>query len=67
MTLLAAFQALLARYSGQDDIVIGADGATSVVARSAGLVSPQRVLWGFAIRGYLSVDVTLPVIALMMG
>ena len=35
------------------DFVIGADGATSTVARSAGLVDPARVLWGFAVRGYL--------------
>ncbi len=45
------------------DAVIGADGATSITARSAGLVDPARVLWGFAIRGYLPADVALPVIA----
>ena len=46
------------------DFVIGADGATSATAASAGLVDPARVLWGFALRGYLSTDVALPVIAL---
>jgi geranylgeranyl reductase family protein len=46
------------------DFVIGADGATSTVARAAGLVDPKRVLWGFAIRGYLRAEVALPVIAL---
>ena len=35
------------------DFVIGADGATSTMARTAGLVDPARVLWGFAVRGYL--------------
>ena len=44
------------------DFVIGADGATSTVARSAGLVDPQRVLWGFAIRIYLPDVVELPAI-----
>jgi geranylgeranyl reductase family protein len=46
------------------DVVIGADGANSTTARTAGLVDPQRVLWGFAVRGYVPADVTLPVIAL---
>jgi menaquinone-9 beta-reductase len=46
------------------DFVIGADGATSTTARSAGLVDPARVLWGFAVRGYLPADVAMPVIAL---
>jgi geranylgeranyl reductase family protein len=46
------------------DFVIGADGATSVVAHSTGLVDTTRVLWGFAVRAYLPVEVTLPLIAL---
>lgn len=46
------------------DFVIGADGATSTTAATAGLVDPARVLWGFALRGYLAIDVALPVIAL---
>ena len=44
--------------------VIGADGATSTTARTAGLVDRGRVLWGFAVRGYVPVEVSLPVIAL---
>ena len=35
------------------DFVIGADGATSHVAQTAGLVEDARVLWGFALRCYL--------------
>jgi len=50
--------------SMKGDFVIGADGATSVTARTAGLVDGSRVLWGFAVRGYIDADVTLPVIAL---
>jgi len=46
------------------DFVIGADGATSHVARSAGLVEDARVLWGFAVRCYLDQPVDLPVITL---
>jgi menaquinone-9 beta-reductase len=46
------------------DFVIGADGATSTTARTAGLVDPARVLWGFAVRGYIEADVTTPLIAL---
>jgi geranylgeranyl reductase family protein len=46
------------------DFVIGADGATSHVARSAGLVESARVLWGFAVRCYLDQRVTLPAITL---
>jgi menaquinone-9 beta-reductase len=41
------------------DFVIGADGATSGVATAAGLVDPRRVLWGFAVRGYLAQPVEL--------
>ncbi len=46
------------------DLIIGADGATSTTARTAGLVDRQRVLWGFAVRGYVPAEVALPVIAL---
>jgi menaquinone-9 beta-reductase len=46
------------------DLIIGADGATSTTARTAGLVDQQRVLWGFAVRGYVPAEVPLPVIAL---
>jgi geranylgeranyl reductase family protein len=46
------------------DFVIGADGATSHVAQSAGLVESSRVLWGFAVRCYLDQRVDLPAITL---
>ncbi len=46
------------------DFVIGADGATSHVARVAGLVEDARVLWGFAVRCYLDQRVELPAITL---
>ena len=46
------------------DFVIGADGATSTTARTAGLIDASKVLWGFAIRGYLPAEVPVPVIAL---
>jgi geranylgeranyl reductase family protein len=45
------------------DVVIGADGATSQVARAAELVDPQRVLWGFALRAYTRQRVDAPHIA----
>jgi flavin-dependent dehydrogenase len=44
------------------DFVIGADGATSHVARTIGLVDERKVLWGFAIRTYLPISVDLPAI-----
>ena len=44
------------------DFVIGADGATSLVARSAGLTDERRILWGFAVRTYMSCRVDLPCI-----
>jgi geranylgeranyl reductase family protein len=46
------------------EVVIGADGATSHVAGSAGLVDPGRVLWGFAVRTYLDDPVETPQIIL---
>jgi geranylgeranyl reductase family protein len=45
-------------------VVIGADGATSTVARAAGLVDAGAVLWGFAIRAYTRGDPERPVICL---
>jgi len=39
------------------DVVVGADGANSAVARSLGLVDGQRVLQGFALRRYLKASV----------
>jgi len=44
------------------DFVIGADGATSQVARSTGLTDEERILWGFAVRTYMSCRVDLPAI-----
>jgi geranylgeranyl reductase family protein len=44
--------------------LIGADGATSAVAASVGLVRPGEVRLGFAVRTYLPVSVELPVIVL---
>jgi menaquinone-9 beta-reductase len=46
------------------DFVFGADGATSHVAASAGLVDPNLVLWGFAVRTYVPHVVDLPAIVL---
>ena len=46
------------------DFVIGADGATSEVAAAAGLVDPNLVLWGFAVRAYFPQVVDLPAIVL---
>lgn len=42
------------------DVVIGADGALTRVGAAAGLVDDRRVLWGFAVRGYLPAEVALP-------
>jgi len=44
--------------------VIGADGATSRIAESFGLIDRQKVQWGFAVRTYLEVEVALPTIVL---
>jgi geranylgeranyl reductase family protein len=44
------------------DFVVGADGATSRVAGSAGLVDTSRVIWGFAVRTYLPHGVDHPAI-----
>jgi flavin-dependent dehydrogenase len=46
----------------QADFVIGADGAMSHVAAAAGLVEPNRVLWGFAVRTYVPQALDVPVI-----
>lgn len=43
--------------------IIGADGANSAIASSAGMIDPNRVLWGFAVRAYVEASVELPVIA----
>jgi geranylgeranyl reductase family protein len=44
------------------DFVIGADGATSHVARSTGLTDERRILWGFAVRTYMASHVDIPAI-----
>src|SRR5665647_3064870 len=44
--------------------LIGADGATSAVAGSVGMVRADRVRWGFAVRTYIDAEVELPVIVL---
>lgn len=47
------------------DLIIGADGALSPVARLTGLLRPERALWGFAIRAYLPAQVPLPLLVLL--
>jgi geranylgeranyl reductase family protein len=44
--------------------VIGADGALSRVAGAAGLLRPERALWGFALRGYVAQEADAPYILL---
>ena len=44
------------------DFLIGADGATSRVAADAGMVDAKRVLWGFALRTYVTEVVDVPAI-----
>jgi len=46
------------------DVVVGADGATSRVAEVAGLVDPDRLLWGFAVRSYIDRQLEVPHILL---
>jgi menaquinone-9 beta-reductase len=41
-------------------VIVGADGATSRVADVAGLVEPDRVLWGFAVRTYVDEPIEVP-------
>jgi geranylgeranyl reductase family protein len=40
------------------DVVVGADGAMSSIARCAGLTDPSAALWGFAMRAYVPADVS---------
>ena len=47
------------------DVVIGADGALSPLARLAGMLDPGTALWGFAIRAYLPAEVPLPLLVLL--
>ena len=54
MTLLAAFQMLLSRYSGQDDIVVGTPIANRTHAETEGLIG--FFVNTLALRGDLSGD-----------
>ena len=44
------------------DVIVGADGSLSPVARLAGLLNPGGALWGFAVRAYVPGDVPLPLL-----
>ncbi len=61
-TVLALLTSDGQRLSG--DVIIGADGALSPVARLAGLLRPDRALWGFAVRAYVPAEVPLPLLVL---
>ena len=47
------------------DVIIGADGALSPVARLAGMLDAGAALWGFAIRAYVPAEVPLPLLVLL--
>jgi geranylgeranyl reductase family protein len=47
------------------DVIIGADGALSPVARLAGMLDPEAALWGFAVRAYVPGEVPLPLLVLL--
>jgi flavin-dependent dehydrogenase len=47
------------------DIIIGADGALSPVARLAGMLDSTTALWGFAVRAYVPGEVPLPLLVLL--
>jgi len=47
------------------DVIIGADGALSPVARLAGMLDPAAALWGFAVRAYVPGEVPLPLLVLL--
>jgi geranylgeranyl reductase family protein len=47
------------------DVVIGADGALSPVARLTGMLDSGSALWGFAIRAYVPAEVPLPLLVLL--
>ena len=46
------------------DSLIGADGATSIVARDLSLIDESKSLWGFAVRSYIQSQVDIPIISL---
>lgn len=47
------------------DVIIGADGALSPVARLTGMLDEDAALWGFAIRAYVPAEVPLPLLVLL--
>ena len=47
------------------DVIIGADGALSTVARLTGMLDPAAALWGFAVRAYVPGEVPLPLLVLL--
>jgi len=47
------------------EVIIGADGALSPVARLAGMLDPEAALWGFAVRAYVPGEVPLPLLVLL--
>jgi geranylgeranyl reductase family protein len=47
------------------DVIIGADGALSPVARLAGMLAEGSALWGFAVRAYVPGEVPLPLLVLL--
>ena len=62
----APVRAVLARRARlAGDVIIGADGALSPVARLAGMLDPDSALWGFAVRAYVPGEVPLPLLVLL--
>jgi menaquinone-9 beta-reductase len=47
------------------DVIIGADGALSTVARLTGMLDSAAALWGFAVRAYVPGEVPLPLLVLL--
>jgi flavin-dependent dehydrogenase len=47
------------------DVIIGADGALSPVARLAGMLDSAAALWGFAVRAYVPGEIPLPLLVLL--
>jgi geranylgeranyl reductase family protein len=47
------------------EVIIGADGALSPVARAAGMLDSGAALWGFAVRAYVPAQVPLPLLVLL--
>ena len=47
------------------DVIIGADGSLSAVARLTGMLDSGAALWGFAVRAYVPGEVPLPLLVLL--